>query len=83
MFLGDPPGPRASEDVFQGLGFSDALKRVAQNSFNQFENAKRRMALGLSPVSNVFAKLSVKNGFARNGPSQYPSPGATWKPAQA
>jgi hypothetical protein len=33
MFLSDPPGPRASEDMLQG--FSDALKRVAQNSFDQ------------------------------------------------
>jgi hypothetical protein len=35
MFLSDPPGPRASEDMLQGFGFSDALKRVAQNSFDQ------------------------------------------------
>ncbi len=39
MFLGDAARSGSREDIFQGLGFADALKRILEDRLDQVEHA--------------------------------------------
>ena len=40
MLLGDPSRPAARQFKLQRFGLANTLKRIAQNGFDQFQNAK-------------------------------------------
>lgn len=51
MFLGDASGPETGGEMFEGFGFADAFKRVAEDRFHDFQDAQGRLALCIDPMS--------------------------------
>lgn len=59
MLLSHTPRPTAGELMFEWLRFADACERIAQNSINQLEHAKRDRTVGFDPMAEVLKKLAV------------------------
>ena len=63
VFLGDASGPDAGRQVFERFGFADALERVAHDGFDQFQDAQGHAAVGLNPVTQVFAEFGLEDRY--------------------
>jgi hypothetical protein len=51
VFLGEPSRPGSTGKEFQGLGFADPRKRIANDGFDEVENAKGYLSICLDPES--------------------------------
>jgi hypothetical protein len=63
MFLGNSSRPNARPKKFEGLGFSDPLKRVSNYCFDQLKNSKGCLAVRLNPVAKILSKLWLEHRF--------------------
>ena len=63
MFLGNPPGPHAGAKELQGLGFSNALKRISHDRLDQLKNAKCGLAVCFHPEPEVLSEFRMKYRF--------------------
>jgi hypothetical protein len=54
----------AREQISWWLWFGHSLERVTQRSFDQVENSKYGVALGLHPRAKIFAEFPMKDCLA-------------------
>jgi len=86
MFLGDPPGPSAGEQILQRLGLADASEGIAQNRLNQLKDAQCNGPVRLHPVTQVGSELRMEDRLAltsaQRGSAQFSSRGAAFRAGQ-
>lgn len=61
MFLGNPSGPTAAEDMLQRLGLSDARERIAKDSIDKVQDPQANRSLVLDPEAKILKKLRWKD----------------------
>lgn len=62
MFLRQSTGPSARCQVFQGLGLTNTLERIAHNGIDQIESAQSHLPIRFNPITEVLQKLGLKDG---------------------
>jgi hypothetical protein len=62
VLLGQPPRPRAREDMLQRLGLADAMEGISQNGLDEVQSPKGNSAIDLDPMPEIFPKLRLKDG---------------------
>lgn len=62
VLLGQPPGPRAREDMLQRLGLADAVEGIPQNGLDEVQSPQGYSAINLDPMPEIFPKLRLKDG---------------------
>src|SRR4051812_26706220 len=67
VFAREPPGPSARQMMLKRLRLAEARERITQHRLDEFESPQRYVAVLLDPVSQVFAKLRMKNRVALAG----------------
>jgi len=61
MFFRKTARPRTRQRVFERFRFSDPLKWITQNRFDEIERSEDNLSIRCYPVSEVFNELRLKN----------------------
>lgn len=62
MLLGQSTRPRSCGEVLERFRFSDAVKWIAHDRFNEIECSEGDLSVGIDPVAEVFSKFRLEDG---------------------
>ena len=65
VLLSDPAGPTPCKIELEWLGFAGSLEGVAEDRFDQVEDAQRDLPVCADPVVEIVAKLRAKGRSSR------------------
>jgi len=80
VLLSNSPRPTSCQHVLQRLRLSNAHKRIAQDSLDQFESPKTNLPIIFDPVAKVLSELRMKYGspFNAAGQALFPAQFLQW-----
>ncbi len=61
MLLGETSRPRSCRKIFKGLGFADALERLAEGCLDDIQRPQSDFAICVHPIAQILAKFRMKN----------------------
>jgi len=61
VFFGKPARPGAGQHIFQRLRFSNTVKWIPEDGFNQIESPQSYFTIRVHPVSKVFNEFRLEN----------------------
>jgi len=74
VFLRNASRPGSGEQILQWFWLADSRKWIAQNRFDQLQDAQRGFTVLFHPMPEVFAEFRVEYSIPFNDPAQGPAP---------